>query len=161
MSSTPDIHPVIDRVAGRTLPASVNAVSLALVALGVVAFLTGMFAIGDHGAVAWGSFLVGALYTFAIAQGGVMFSVIQTGTWGRWGRPVKRIAETFGFYLPVGYAAILVFLLFGLSIYPWNPSTVVGAPSFSTEYAASMTWQPMSPSEPQPKSYQARQLNGW
>src|SRR5581483_3514172 len=39
-------------------------------------------------------------------------------------------------------------------------STLLGAPSFSAQFAPSMTWQPMSPKAPQPKSHQPRQLNG-
>ncbi|MEQ1503499.1 MAG: hypothetical protein ABMB14_14780 [Myxococcota bacterium] len=124
-SHGPDVNPVIDAIAGRTVPAAVNGLSIGMIALGAVAFLAGLFGIGDGGAVAWAAFLVGLLYTLAIAQGGVMFSVIQTGTWGRWGRPIKRIAESFSFYLPVAYLMLIVFLLFGLKIYSWNPSTII------------------------------------
>jgi len=118
------MEPVIDGMVGRTIPASVNVLSLGMIGLGAIAFLVGLFAIGDGGAVAWGSFLVGLVYTLALAQGGVMFAVLMSGTWGRWGRPVKRIAEAFGFFLPIAYVALIVFLLFGLKIYPWNPNTI-------------------------------------
>lgn len=124
-SSGPDYSAVIDGVVGRTLPGGVNVASLSMIAIGVVAFLTGLFAMGDGGAVAWGAFLVGVLYTLALSQGGVLFSVVQTATWGRWGRPLKRVAETFGFFLPVAWLLLVVFLLFGLKIYAWNPSTIV------------------------------------
>lgn len=125
MSAMPDVNPVIDGVAGRSLPAAANFASLGAIALGVVAFAVGLFAVGDGGAWAWGSYLVGLVYVMAIAQGGVMFAIIQTGTLGRWGRPVKRLAETFGFFLPVGWVLLLVFLIFGLKIYSWNPSTII------------------------------------
>jgi hypothetical protein len=144
MSNTRDVTPVIDAIAGRTLPATVNIVSIVLMAIGLVAFLAGLFAMGDGGVVAWGSFLVGILWTMAIAQGGVMFSVIQAGTWGRWGRPLKRIAESFSFYLPVAYIALLIFLLFGLRIYSWNPNTVLEhvdlAPHSADAYASKEIW---------------------
>lgn len=120
-----ELDAVVDSVATRSLPMAVNVGSLGLVGLGVVAFGTGLFAAGDQGAVAWAAFLVGVLYTLAIAQGGVLFSVIQAGTWGRWGRPVRRIAEAFGFFLPVAWGLLVVFLLFGLGIYSWNPATVI------------------------------------
>jgi len=125
MSAQFDVKAVIDGVPSRTFPAVANGVSIAMIALGVVAFLAGWFGIGDGGAVAWGAFLVGLVYTLALGQGGVMFSVLMSGTWGRWGRPLKRIAESFAFFLPVAYVALLVFLLFGLKIYPWNPSTII------------------------------------
>ena len=38
--------------------------------------------------------------------------------------------------------------------------TLVGYPSFRTVNAASITWQPMSPMAPAPKSCHARQQNG-
>ena len=82
-SSEPDMNPVIDGVVGRSLPGTLNVVSLGMIATGVAAFGTGLFAMGDGGVVAWGAFLVGVLYTLAISQGGVLFSVVQTATWGR------------------------------------------------------------------------------
>jgi hypothetical protein len=39
-------------------------------------------------------------------------------------------------------------------------TTLVGDPSFKIVNAASMTWQPMSPIAPAPKSCHARQPNG-
>ncbi|HHO49755.1 MAG TPA: hypothetical protein ENK18_02520 [Deltaproteobacteria bacterium] len=125
MSTTPDMNPVIDGIVGRKLPGFISTASFIAIIVGVVSFLFGLFALGDGGAYAWGAFLVGLVYTLAIAQGGVMFSVLMTGTWARWGRPVKRIAESFGFFLPVGWILLLVFLLFGLKIYAWNPNTIL------------------------------------
>ncbi len=145
-SSEPDLNPVIDGVVGRSLPAAVNVASLSLIAIGVAAFATGLFAMNDGGVVAWGAFLVGVFYTLAISQGGVLFSVVQTATWGRWGRPFKRIAESFGFFLPVAWLLLVVFLLFGLRIYSWNPDTAVEggpvalAPHSPTVWAAKGTW---------------------
>lgn len=145
-SSEPDMNPVIDGVVGRSLPAAANAASLAMIGLGVAAFGTGLFAMGDGGVVAWGAFLVGVLYTLAISQGGVLFSVIQTATWGRWGRPLKRVAESFGFFLPVAWLLLVVFLIFGLKIYSWNPHTAVEGgpvalePHSPTVYAAKPFW---------------------
>jgi hypothetical protein len=128
MSHMPDVNPTIDAVAGRTLPGSVNALSLGAIGLGLVAFLFGLFAGGEEGvAWAWGAVLVGILFTLALSQGGVMFGVIMTGTWARWGRPVKRIAEVFGLFMPFVWLALLVFLIGGIGIYPWNPDTIVAS----------------------------------
>jgi hypothetical protein len=56
-----------------------------------------------------------------VGQGGVMFSVVQTATLGRWGRPFKRIAESFAAFLPIVYVLYIAFLLGGgLHLYEWT-----------------------------------------
>lgn len=119
-----DVNSVIDAIPGRTLPGLANALSLAGIAWGVLAFGYGYF-VADK---AWtlGAYLVALVYVAALSQAGVMFGVIQTGTWGRWGRPVKRVGEAFGVFLPVVWFGLLVFfVLGGLKIYVWNPDTIV------------------------------------
>jgi hypothetical protein len=128
-----DMNAVFDAVEGRSLPATVNLLSLAFIAIGVAAFVGGLVSLDDGGATAWGAFLVGLVYTFAIGQGGVMFSVIQSGTMARWGRPVKRVAESFAFWLPVAYVLLAVFLIFGLRIYSWHPDTIIATGPVSLE----------------------------
>jgi len=130
MSHMPDVNPVIDAVKGRTLPGAINAASLAAIGLGLGAFLFGMFAGGEEGAAwSWGAVLVGIVYTLALAQGGVMYGVLMAGTWARWGRPLKRVAETFGLFMPFVWLALAAFLIVGIGVYPWNPDTfVVGGP---------------------------------
>jgi hypothetical protein len=66
---------------------------------------------------------VGLVFVIALSLGGMIFSVIQTGTLARWGRPLKRLGETMAMFLPVAWLLLLVFLVFGLGIYSWNPST--------------------------------------
>ena len=39
---------------------------------------------------------------------------------GRWGRPLKRISESFAIMMPVLYVGLLTFLaLGGIEVYPW------------------------------------------
>ncbi|MBA2321439.1 MAG: hypothetical protein H0V89_09810 [Deltaproteobacteria bacterium] len=118
-----DVNPAIDASVGRTVPPAVLGAGVALMLLGVVSVGIG-FAIAGP-AWTWGAILVGLVYTLAIAQGGIIFSVIQTATWGRWGRPFKRVAETLFFVMPIAYVALLVFLVGGLGIYVWNPDTII------------------------------------
>jgi hypothetical protein len=136
-----NVNAAIDSVATRSFPAAANLTSLALIALGVVAFLVGLFALGDGGVVAWGAFLVGLLWTHALGQGGVIFGVIQAGTWGRWGRPLKRIGESFAFFLPVAWVLLLVFLLFGMKIYAWHPDTLIPGGPVSLEPHSAEAWR--------------------
>lgn len=135
------VNAAIDSVATRRFPASANLVSLGLIVLGVVAFLVGLFAVGDGGALAWGSFLVALVWTIGLAQGGVLFGVLMAGTWGRWGRPVKRIAESFGFVLPVAWVLLLVFLVFGLGVYSWNPDTILPGGPVDLEPHSAGAWR--------------------
>jgi hypothetical protein len=147
MSHAPDVNPVIDAVVGRTLPATANMLSLGAIAVGIGAFLFGMFAGGPEGvAWSWGAVLVGIVYTLALAQGGVMYGVIMTGTWARWGRPLKRIAETFGLFMPFVWLALAVFLIGGIGIYAWNPDTIIVGGAVALEphspeaYASKPRW---------------------
>jgi len=124
MSANVDVNPIIDAVPGRTVPGAIAGLGAGLAALGLVGLGYGFAVAGP--AWTWGAFVVALVYTLAIAQGGVMFSVIQTATWGRWGRPFKRISETFFFVMPLAYLALLVFLVAGgLGIYSWNPGTIL------------------------------------
>ncbi len=125
MSSMPDVNRVIDGIAGRTLPSTLNLASIAAIVFGVAAFAFGLFGLGDGGAWAWGAYLVALVYVLALGQGGIMFSVLLTGTWGRWGRSLKRIGEVLGLFLPIVWLLLLVFVLFGLKIYVWNPATII------------------------------------
>lgn len=124
MSAMPDVNPVIDGIADRKFPALANTLSLVAIAWGVLAFGYGYFVVDK----AWtlGAYLVALIYVMSIAQGGVMFAVIQTGTWARWGRPLKRIGEALGTFVWVAWFGLLLFfVLGGTGIYVWNPNTIV------------------------------------
>lgn len=112
------VDAAIDAVKGRQLPGTVKALAFAGIVWGIGAFGYGLTWDKKW---TWGAFLVALVYTFAVAQGGVAFGVIMQGTQGRWGRPLKRVAESFGFFLPVAWLLLVAFLIFGLPIYPWNP----------------------------------------
>lgn len=118
----PDVNAAIDAVGTRTVPPVVLGVGVGAMALGVVAFIAGLVM---NPVWAWGAALVGIAYTLAIAQGGIMFSIVSTLTWARWSRPFKRVGETFGLFMPIVYVAFVIFLIAGNKIYPWNPNTIV------------------------------------
>jgi hypothetical protein len=70
---------------------------------------------------AMGAFLTCIVYFLGVCQGGFMFAVSLTLTQGRWGRPLKRIAECFAIMVPVIYIGLLSFLVLGgLDIFPWT-----------------------------------------
>ena len=123
MKAQIDVNPAIDAAVGRSVPPAVMGAGLVAMAIGLGAAGYGFAMAGA--AWTWGAILVGLVYTMAIAQGGVIFSTIQTGTWGQWGRPFKRVAETQFFVLPIAFVGLVVFLLAGLGIYVWNPDTII------------------------------------
>ena len=62
---------------------------------------------------AWGSFLLSLFFFFTLSLGGVAFGGMQDVLGAKWGRPIKRMHEAFGAFLPV---AVLLFVLFFVCI---------------------------------------------
>lgn len=75
---------------------------------GLAAFVAGM-ATGEA-ARTWGSFLFNLLFFFTIALGGVAFGNMQDVIGAHWGRPIKRLHESFGSFVAVAAGAIVFFL---------------------------------------------------
>lgn len=117
-----DVNASIDAVLTRKVPMPVLAGGVGAVVVGLLAFVYGMVV---DPVWAWGAVIVGIVYTLGLCQGSIMFSVISTLTWARWSRPMKRVAETFGLFVPVLYLALIAFLVLGLKVYPWHPHTIV------------------------------------
>lgn len=105
------------RTTPRGIPTNVRMFANVAMVIGALALVMGLTTEKNR---TLGALLTCIVYFMGIAQGGVIFSAIQTITLGRWGRPFKRIAESFWFFMPVNYAIYAVFLLAGgLEIYPW------------------------------------------
>lgn len=68
---------------------------------------------------AWQAFLINAVFWAGMAQAGVLFSAIWQITDARWGSPYKRVAESFGAFLPWGYLALLCVAFGAGSLYEW------------------------------------------
>ena len=83
---------------------------LGFVVIGVIGFVAGL--IGNHSYLAWQALLVNTMFFGGIALGGMAFSVIFTITNAKWGRPIKRLAEALGAFIPIG-AVLLCLLFFG------------------------------------------------
>jgi len=141
MSAQPDVNHVIDAMAGRTVPAAVNGLGALLVIVGLGGFGYGFAVAGA--APTWGAVLVGLFWSLGVCQGAFMLSILLTGTWGRWGRPVKRIAESFAFALPLLYVALFIFLVAGgLGIYKWHPTPIAPIEHISLEpHNVEATWR--------------------
>ena len=83
---------------------------LGFVVIGVIGFAAGL--IGNRSYLAWQALLVNTMFFGGIALGGLAFSVIFTITNAKWGRPIKRLAEALGAFIPIG-AVLLCLLFFG------------------------------------------------
>ena len=136
-SGTVDVLSAINAIPDRKVPGAVVGAGIGAMVLGLAGFGYGLATAPEW---AWSAALVGILYTLSLAQGGVIFSVIATVTWARWSRPLKRVAEAFGFFVPVAWLALIAFLLFGTGLYPWNPDTFVegGPVSLEPHYSATL-----------------------
>lgn len=78
----------------------------------------------------WGALLFNLFFFFCLGLGGLAFAAMQDVIGAHWGRPIRRIQEGFGAFVPVGIAIFVLFLiavasdLFGAgNIYRWisNP----------------------------------------
>ena len=120
-------------------PAARGAVVFCLL-VGAVAFVSGMV-LGEQ-VRTWGSFILNLWFFFAIALGGMAFAAMQDLIGAKWGRPIIRIHESFGSFLPVAAAALLFFLtamkfdLFKANeVYSW-----VKDPSILDHFWGKKTW---------------------
>jgi hypothetical protein len=93
-------------------------VCFALLALaGTAGFLTGVNS--SNPLRTWQAYLVNFLFWTGLSFGQVCFVAVLNMTGARWGRPLKRLAEALGAYLPVGFLLFWV-LYFGKEyLFPW------------------------------------------
>ena len=87
-----------------------------LVLVGVVGMIVGL---ATDPVRAWQAYLATFLFFAGFGAGGVLFARAIEMSSGRWGRPVKRIAEALGAFLPATFILFLI-LIPGLPrILPW------------------------------------------
>ncbi|MGE0173721.1 MAG: hypothetical protein AB7T49_13070 [Oligoflexales bacterium] len=102
----------------------------------LLGILTVAYAFGvGQGTRFWGAYLFNLFFFFSLALGGVAFSAMQDVIGAVWGRPIKRLHEGFGAFIPVCtllFVILLVAILANLggarSVYRWiqDPSMVHG-----------------------------------
>ena len=80
------------------------AIAIGAVILGVGAFQTEMTRF-------WGAILFNLFFFFSIALGGVALGGMQDIIGAVWGRPIRRIHEGFGAFLPVAGGLMIIFLI--------------------------------------------------
>jgi hypothetical protein len=92
-------------------------VLVALVVAGAGAMTVGLVVAPSR---AWSAYLVSAFYFLTLALGGLAFLALLHVTNAGWGVVVKRVAEGFAGYLPVGAASMLAVLAGARSLYRWT-----------------------------------------
>jgi Ni/Fe-hydrogenase subunit HybB-like protein len=85
--------------------------------IGAVVFVVAILGV-DPGR-AWQAYLVNFVFWTGLAAGAVLFSAILSITHASWGRPLKRLAEAPGAFLPLALPLFLVLYGGREQIFPW------------------------------------------
>jgi hypothetical protein len=113
----------------------VGCLILGLVTL-AYAFSTG------HGEKFWGAFLFNLFFFFSLSLGGMAFAAMQDVIGAVWGRPIKRLHEAMGAFIPV-CAVLFVIMLLAIAndwggargLYSW-----IADPSIVEHFWGKVTW---------------------
>jgi hypothetical protein len=92
-------------------------ICLVLVVIGFGSFVFGLT--GRHPERAWQAYLINFLLWSAIAQGGLLFSVVMHTVKARWSGPLSNLAESFTAFFPVSFGLFLILFLGKNYIFPW------------------------------------------
>lgn len=99
-----------------------------LALVGMAAFLYGLS--GPLAPRAWQVFVVNYVFWAGLCFGAVLFSAVLNLSKAVWGRPLKRLAESFGAYLPVSFVLFWVFWPGRSYIFSWVRKPVVEKAAF-------------------------------
>jgi Ni/Fe-hydrogenase subunit HybB-like protein len=92
--------------------------------MGAVSFVVGIS--GADAQRAWQVYLVNFVFWAGLCFGGVMLVAVFNMTNAHWARPLKRLAEAPGSFLPVLYGLFWVLFLGRESLFPWIHEPVHG-----------------------------------
>jgi len=91
--------------------------SLALAAIGLIAFVVGVFIAPDR---AWRALHFSWLFLATASSAGVMFVAIQRITTARWSRSTIRFVEGYVAFMPVAWLILALLVLVGRGhVFPW------------------------------------------
>ncbi len=95
---------------------SLKLVSAVMALIGAAAFVYGAF---SGTGTAWQAYLVNFVFWTGLSAGAFLLSPILVTTGSHWGRPVKRLAEAAGSFLPVSFLLFWVLFAGREEIFPW------------------------------------------
>jgi hypothetical protein len=131
VSHQPDFAPTLTSTP-REFPSAVKNGALILMVVGAAAFAFGLFTQADR---TLATFVINFMYWAGICQGALIFAAALVLVKGRWGRPLKRLAEAFSLVMVPLYLMLIVFMLAGgLDIYEWAHWTAGEAPPHKAIY---------------------------
>ena len=74
---------------------------------------------GEHPERAWQTYHINFLLWSAIAQGGLLFSIVMHLVGAKWSQPMQRLAESFAAFFPLSFV-LFIFLFLGREyLFPW------------------------------------------
>jgi hypothetical protein len=89
----------------------------ALALAGVAAFIAG--ASGANAPRWWQAYLVNFLFWSGLSFGQVCFVAVLNVTGSRWGRPLKRLSEALGSFIPAAFVLFWVLYIGRNQVFPW------------------------------------------
>jgi hypothetical protein len=102
----------------RPISARLYTVMLALLVIGAIVFIAGLFMAPDR---AWRAFHTNWLFFAALSSAGVTFVAVQRITTARWSREIIRLLEGYVAFLPVAFVFLLLIVFLGKNhIFPWT-----------------------------------------
>lgn len=88
-----------------------------LVIMGFGTFVLQLF--GAHPERAWQAYLINFLLWSAIAQGGLLFSMVMHITKAKWSQPLQNLSESFAAFFPLSFGLFLLLFLGRAHLFPW------------------------------------------
>ena len=101
----------------RKISKPVLAAFALLVLVGLAAFIVQLT--GNHPQRAWQAYLINFLLWSAVAQGGLLFSIVMHLTKARWSRPMQSLAESFAAFFPLSFVLFILLFLGREYLFPW------------------------------------------
>lgn len=111
-------------IKGRT----VIVVPILVALIGLAAFMVQLT--GANPDRAWQAYLINFLLWSAVAQGGLLFSMVTHITKARWSKPLQNIAESFVAFFPLSLGLFLLLFLGREYLFPWLHQDLHGKESW-------------------------------
>jgi len=115
---------------------------LALVGIGIGVAVAGIGFFTHQGPRVWGALLLNLYFFFCLGFGAMAFAAMQDVIGAHWGRPIRRIQEAFGAFVPVAaglFAIFIIAVMFDIGgagkVYKW-----IADPHMLDHYYGKRTW---------------------